>query len=115
MTDTIWSQSNTEPNEFKPLVDVQKVEHPTIEEAIKVLDGVKELLITKNAAYGDSALSPIRIFSKLKAADSIAVRIDDKLSRIKNVGVDDNTEDSVMDLLGYLTLLVVAIKKEKRG
>jgi len=29
--------------------------------------------------------------------------------------VDDNTEDSVMDLLGYLTLLVVALKKEKRG
>lgn len=113
MTDTIWSQSHTEPDAFKS--NVQKVEHPTIEEAIKVLDEVKELLRTKNAAYGDAALSPIRIFSKLKASDSIAVRIDDKLSRIRNVGVDDNTEDSVMDLLGYLTLLVVALKKEKRG
>jgi hypothetical protein len=111
MTDTVWSSS--EPSEFRP--NVQKIEHPTIIEAIKVLDEVKELLKTKNTAYGDSALSPIRIFSKLKASDSIAVRIDDKLSRIRNVGVDDNTEDSVMDLLGYLTLLVVAIKKEKRG
>lgn len=111
MSDTIWSQSHSTAGP----VNVQKVEHSTIEEAVKVLDEVKELLTTKNAAYGDSALSPIRIFSKLKASDSIAVRIDDKLSRIRNVGVDDNTEDSVMDLLGYLTLLVVAIKKEKRG
>lgn len=112
MSDTIWSQSHSN---FTYDANVKKVEHPTIEEVIIVLDQVKELLRTKNAAYGDSALSPIRIFSKLKAADSIAVRIDDKLSRIRNVGIDDNTEDSVMDLLGYLTLLVVAIKKEKRG
>jgi len=113
MTDTIWSQFDSTAGPCDP--NIQKIEHSTIAEAIKVLDEVKELLRTKNAAYGDSALSPIKIFSKLKALDSIAIRIDDKLSRIKNVGINDNTEDSVMDLLGYLTLLVVAIKKEKRG
>ncbi len=43
-----------------------------------------ELLITKNQAYGDSALNPIGIFSPGKASDLIRVRMDDKLSRIAN-------------------------------
>ena len=69
---------------------------------------LEELLLSKNKAYGNSALSPINVFSKRNAIDSLCARIDDKLSRIKNRGLDDNTEDTLFDLAGYLILLIIA-------
>ena len=32
---------------------------------VKILDSIKKLLLEKNRRYGDSALNPRRIFSKL--------------------------------------------------
>jgi len=69
---------------------------------------IRDLLISKNKAYGDSALEPDNIFSKLDNAQAICARIDDKLSRIKNVGLNDKTEDTLDDLIGYLILLKIA-------
>ena len=69
---------------------------------------IRDLLLSKNEAYGDSALSPENIFSKLDSAQAICARIDDKLSRIANIGLDDATEDTLDDLIGYLILLKIA-------
>jgi len=69
---------------------------------------IRNLLVSKNKAYGDSAISPNNIFSKLDNAQAICARIDDKLSRIKNHGLDDATEDTLDDLIGYLILLKIA-------
>ena len=69
------------------------------------------LLLEKNKAYGDTANNPPQIFSKLPADEGIKSRIDDKLSRIKNKGLSDITEDTIMDLTGYLILLMVERKK----
>jgi hypothetical protein len=78
-----------------------------------VCNKIKALLLLKNKAYGDSALEPVRIFSKNDSLDGLLVRIDDKLSRIKNVGVSSNaTEDTLMDLIGYLVLLKVQLDKK---
>ena len=74
---------------------------------------IRDLLLAKNKAYGDSALEPDNIFSKLDSAQAICARIDDKLSRIKNVGLDDNTEDTLDDLIGYMILLKIA--RERSG
>ena len=74
----------------------------------EVVSQLQELLITKNKAYGNSALEPINIFSKNDAVDSLCARIDDKLSRIKNKGLSDETEDTLFDLAGYLILLIIA-------
>lgn len=68
-----------------------------------VCDRVKELLIEKNRKYGNSALNPVRVFSKASADEQILVRMDDKLSRIRNRQNDDD-EDPFVDLLGYLVL-----------
>ena len=84
----------------------------TIEEVKYILDSIYKMLDEKNEAYGDSALNPIRLFSRADAQAALRVRIDDKLSRIKNQGLDDN-EDSIADLIGYLVLLKVAIKGER--
>tara|TARA_R100000734_G_C3242666_1_gene46800 strand:- start:248 stop:508 length:261 start_codon:yes stop_codon:yes gene_type:complete len=75
-------------------------------------DELKSLLLSKNDAYGNAALEPIGIFSQLESGESIKVRIDDKLSRIQNRGVNDNTEDTVMDLAGYLILLMISLGDE---
>lgn len=72
-----------------------------------VLSDVENMLVAKNIAYGDSALSPVRIFAQSDNTELIKVRIDDKLSRIK---AGNNDEDAVMDLLGYLVLLRIANK-----
>ncbi len=75
-------------------------------------DGLKELLLEKNKAYGNSALDPVRVFSTADSIEQIKVRIDDKLSRIKR-GNDYGEEDVIKDLLGYLILLKIAIKNHK--
>ena len=80
---------------------------------IKVTEEMRDLLIKKNRAYGDSATNPSNVFSKGSPIDSICARIDDKLMRIQNKGINDNTEDTISDLIGYLILLKVAMFKEK--
>jgi|TARA_R100000084_G_C4649395_1_gene148763 hypothetical protein len=80
---------------------------------LKVTDEMKELLISKNRAYGDSATNPSKVFSKGSPIESLCARIDDKLMRIQNKGINDKTEDTVSDLIGYLILLKVAMIKEK--
>jgi len=81
---------------------------------MKVTDDMRDLLITKNRAYGDSATNPSNIFSSGSPIESLCARIDDKLMRIQNKGINDKTEDTVSDLIGYLILLKVAIYKGKR-
>jgi hypothetical protein len=99
MSDTIYSQIQT------PYVDKR-------EQQIRgVMAEITSLLLAKNAAYGDSALSPSNVFSKLSAVEAIKIRIDDKLKRIANRGVTDQTEDTVSDLIGYLVLLKIALQE----
>jgi len=74
-------------------------------------DALKELLLSKNAAYGDSAVNPVRIFSKADTIEQIKVRIDDKLSRLARGSAAG--EDVEQDLLGYLILLRVARRLSK--
>ena len=81
---------------------------------IKVADEMKDLLIEKNRAYGDSATNPSNVFSSGSPIDSLCARIDDKLMRIQNKGINDKTEDTISDLIGYLILLKVALYKDKR-
>jgi len=77
----------------------------TFSEALDMeLETLKNKILEKNIKYGNSALNPIRVFSKAPIDEGIKVRLDDKLSRIRNQMPDD-TEDSVLDLLGYLVLL----------
>lgn len=73
-------------------------------------DEIKALLIEKNRKYGDSALNPVRIFSKATPSEQILVRMDDKISRIRNRQNDDD-EDPIKDLIGYGILYL--IKKDE--
>ena len=72
-------------------------------------DEIKEMLLKKNEAYGDSVFQTERTFSDI--TDPLAlikVRMDDKLFRIKSARgsfIDD--EDPYFDLIGYLILYLV--------
>lgn len=68
-------------------------------------DALKEMLLAKNRAYGNSALDPVRIFSKADADEQIKVRLDDKLSRMMRGS--SAGEDVEQDLVGYIVLLRV--------
>lgn len=86
----------------------------TQNEITTVCNEIRDLLLEKNRKYGDSALNPKRIFSKADAVEQIKVRLDDKISRLMNQQSDDD-EDVVMDLMGYLVLLRVALKRRKEN
>lgn len=64
---------------------------------------IKDMLLEKSRKYGDSALNPVRVFSKADAGEQLKVRMDDKLSRIQSAQ-DDDLEDAMLDLTGYLVL-----------
>lgn len=83
----------------------------TNEEIEKYCDYLKEFLIGKNTAYGNSLQNPNGIFQKDKLGGLLG-RIDDKLNRIKAVGINDKTEDTVEDLIGYLIHLKIMLNKK---
>lgn len=84
----------------------------------KECDSIKEMLLAKNTAYGNSALNPIRVFAiDMGPMAQLRARIDDKLSRIAQgyrFWSSDAAEDTVADLIGYLVLFRIA-EKEARG
>jgi hypothetical protein len=84
----------------------------TTEETIaQVMDELKEMFIDKNIAYGDSLQNGLNVFSK-DPVSGILGRLDDKLNRIKAVGINEDTEDTIADLIGYLVHLKIKMKKK---
>lgn len=72
---------------------------------VAVCEALQTMLLEKNAAYGNSAADPVRIFSKADPEEQIMVRIDDKLSRVAR-GHEYPGDDTLKDLAGYLVLLL---------
>lgn len=93
--DSVTKEYQNNPNLPKENKDIQNV-----------LFGMNKLLQYKNQKYGNSALQPINVFSKESPEGSILIRLDDKLSRIKNS--DTLHKNDISDIIGYLTLLCVS-------
>jgi hypothetical protein len=75
-------------------------------------DRIKEMLLEKNRRYGDSALVPMRVFSRASPEEQIRVRLDDKLSRMaRGAGELSADEDTLFDFIGYAILLRVAKRR----
>lgn len=81
--------------------------HKDVQKCIETkCDELKQMLIEKNRKYGNSALNPVRIFSKADDLEQLKVRMDDKLNRIKNQTSDED-EDVIKDLAGYCILYMI--------
>lgn len=79
---------------------------PTSPMAVKIMaecDAIKNMLLEKNASYGNAAADPVRIFSKADPVEQINVRLDDKLSRLMRGG-EFPGDDTELDLIGYMIL-----------
>lgn len=90
------------------------MENQSQQDITQVCLEIKNMLLEKNRKYGDSALKPVRIFSKASTLEQLKVRLDDKLSRLQNVQ-DDEDEDVISDLVGYLILFKVAQMQQRRA
>lgn len=77
------------------------------ESIMEICDSIKDLLLYKNEKYGDSALRPNNIFYKGDSTNSIKIRLDDKIGRIKNC--EQTRINDVADVIGYCTLLLISI------
>jgi len=73
---------------------------------------LERMLLIKNTAYNNSLHTEPPLFP-IDSITGIQARINDKLNRIKQVGLTDETEDSVLDLIGYLIHLRIALKLNK--
>jgi hypothetical protein len=73
----------------------------------RVTESMYRLLIEKNRRYGDAALNPKNIFSKLPAGEAIKIRLDDKLGRIMANDGEPRKND-FSDLIGYLILFCIS-------
>ena len=78
---------------------------------VEICDSMKDLLLYKNQKYGDSALNPNNIFYKGDSTNSIKIRLDDKIGRIKNC--EEIRVNDVCDIIGYCTLLLVSMDVSK--
>jgi hypothetical protein len=96
---------------YEPIANLRQASSPTTTDAImRECNALRDLLVAKNAAYGDSALDPLRVFSDSSPSEQIRVRIDDKLSRLSRGHAikGESLRDTVRDLAGYLILLLIA-------
>jgi len=85
----------------------------TKNDIVRICDNTKNLLIKKNKAYGDSALNPLGVFGNGDAVTSLGARMDDKLMRLKSLGMGKDSVDTLYDLHGYITLLIIAIERKE--
>ena len=83
------------------------------EDLDKVLTKIRTILRDKNRKYGDAALNPSQTFGRSDPIELINVRMDDKLSRIRNRQNEDD-EDPELDLIGYLLLKQIALLRRNQ-
>lgn len=72
-----------------------------------ICDEMKNVLLYKNEKYGDSALHPNNVFYKGDSTNSIKIRLDDKIGRVKNC--KETRINDVADIIGYCVLLLVSM------
>ena len=99
--------------DYNPLI--REPSKPSTRELIEQeCDALRELLLAKNDAYGDSVADPVRVFSRADSVEAIKIRCDDKLARIARGHAlpDESKRDTIRDLAGYLILLLALTRGE---
>lgn len=81
----------------------------TQQKIVDVGEGMTDLLLYKNAKYGDSAINPKGIFYKGDSTNSILIRLDDKIGRIMSNTEEKPRVNDVADIIGYCTLLLISM------
>ncbi len=82
---------------------------PTQRKIHEIMEAMKDLLLYKNQKYGDSAIKPEKIFYKGDATNSILIRLNDKIGRVKANPDDKPRINDICDIIGYCTLLLISM------
>ena len=85
------------------------------QDIIETCDQIKQLLLSKTADYGSSFSDPLKVFSSVDAEERVRSRIDDKLKRLQQIQEKREmnfNEDTLDDLIGYLILLKILLKRK---
>lgn len=85
----------------------------TQQKIVDVTEGMKDLLLYKNAKYGDSAINPKKVFYKGDSTNSILIRLDDKLGRVMSNPEEKPRINDIADIIGYCTLLLISMGVSK--
>ncbi|HUW35028.1 MAG TPA: hypothetical protein VM223_25740 [Planctomycetota bacterium] len=105
---------NRKPKPEQPPAQPQATGLTDAQQAIaEVCDELKAMLLGKNASYGNSVFEPVRIFSHADPREQIAVRLDDKLSRLMRGHAAPGDNDK-RDFIGYL-IIDLAYEKLEAG
>lgn len=89
------------------------IENDSADRIKRKFDSIRDLVLEKNRLYGDAALNPYSVFSKISPADRLRSRIDEKISRYRNHKAGD-LESPLVDLVGCLVLLILAEEDERQ-
>ena len=87
----------------------------------RIFGEVRDLVIAKNADYGDSAFESPVLCPELDAGTAIRVRMSDKLKRIIQLEnspaqvKNESLADSYRDLIGYAVLRLVEVEENREG
>ena len=108
-------------NEMKAILEkYERMLPPGVEEKFttqgkikRICDAIKDLIVNKNIKYGDSALSPSNIFYKGNSTNSILIRLDDKLNRVKNNKSEKPRINDIVDIIGYCILLLISLNADE--
>ena len=113
--DWVWHHTPEDPKKVINIVkkrlkgnDGIGYEQSSQDKIAEVCDNLKMFLIEKNIRYGNSALEPLRIYSKLNSDEQIKIRMDDKASRIRNTKEGEQIrKNDLVDEIGYRILLCI--------
>ena len=93
------------------VTDKAKQGESSFEQTVRrILTDVGDIVVARNKEYGNSALDPVRVFSKSDRMGQLKVQLDHKLSRIARGG--DPGLDTLRDLIGYEVLYIIAMETE---
>lgn len=81
-----------------------------------ICENLKETLIKKNKAYGNSAFETPLLCPLMSPGSAILVRLSDKIKRFNSLqnGANDNGEsikDTILDMAGYCVLYLAFLGK----
>ena len=94
------------------VTDKAKQGESSFEQKVRtILTDVGDIVVARNKEYGNSALDPVRVFSKSDRMEQLKVQLDHKLSRIARGG--DPGLDTIRDIIGYCTLILIAREGNK--
>ncbi len=83
----------------------------------EVVERLREMLISKNQNYGNSAFTPPVLCPKMDPEQALLVRMSDKVARLASLAsgekdrVGESMEDTLYDLAGYCILAIIAMRK----